>query len=70
VKEIACQLGYDDPFYFSRAFKAVSGFAPTDFRRLETVLRQRVAAGVLPERPARPADGFEQSPEHWRESLL
>lgn len=32
VKEIAAELGYDDPFYFSRVFKAVHGLAPTDYR--------------------------------------
>jgi AraC-like DNA-binding protein len=32
VKEIAGQLGYEDPFYFSRLFKSVSGVAPSDYR--------------------------------------
>jgi AraC-like DNA-binding protein len=32
VKEIAAQLGYEDPFYFSRVFKSVHGLAPSDFR--------------------------------------
>ena len=32
VKEIAADLGYDDPFYFSRVFKSVHGVAPSDFR--------------------------------------
>jgi AraC-like DNA-binding protein len=32
VKEIAADLGYDDPFYFSRLFKSVHGVAPTDYR--------------------------------------
>jgi AraC-like DNA-binding protein len=34
VKEIAAQLGYDDPFYFSRLFKQVNEVAPTDYRQL------------------------------------
>lgn len=34
VKEVAAQLGYEDPFYFSRVFKSVSGVAPTEYRRL------------------------------------
>jgi transcriptional regulator GlxA family with amidase domain len=33
VKEIGATLGYDDPFYFSRAFKAVNHFSPTEYRR-------------------------------------
>jgi len=33
VKEIAHQLGYDDPFYFSRAFKRATGRSPLAYRR-------------------------------------
>lgn len=33
VKEIATRLGYDDPLYFSRAFKTVMDLAPSDYRR-------------------------------------
>jgi AraC-like DNA-binding protein len=33
IKEIADQLGYDDPFYFSKLFKSVNGMAPTDYRK-------------------------------------
>jgi AraC-like DNA-binding protein len=32
VKDIAATLGYEDPFYFSRLFKAVNKMAPTDYR--------------------------------------
>ena len=32
VKEVAAELGYDDPFYFSRIFKSVNGLAPSDYR--------------------------------------
>jgi len=32
VKEIAAQLGFTDPFHFSRAFKAVHGIAPSRLR--------------------------------------
>jgi len=32
VKEIASELGYDDPFYFSRVFKSVNSMAPSDYR--------------------------------------
>lgn len=34
VKEIAADLGYDDPFYFSRVFKSVHGLAPSDYRQM------------------------------------
>ena len=33
VKEVAAVLGYDDPFYFSRAFKSVNDIAPSTYRR-------------------------------------
>jgi len=32
IKEIAIAVGYDDPFYFSRAFKTVYEMAPTQYR--------------------------------------
>jgi AraC-like DNA-binding protein len=32
VKEIARQIGYQDPFYFSRLFKSVHGIAPRAYR--------------------------------------
>jgi AraC family transcriptional regulator of arabinose operon len=32
VKEIASELGFDDPYYFSRLFKKIMGHSPTDFR--------------------------------------
>jgi AraC-like DNA-binding protein len=32
VKEIAAELGYDDPHYFSRQFRKVAGRPPSDFR--------------------------------------
>jgi transcriptional regulator GlxA family with amidase domain len=32
VKEIAAELGYDDPFYFSRVFKSVNRVAPSGYR--------------------------------------
>ena len=33
IKEIAYQLGYEDPTYFSRLFKKVVGLSPGDYRR-------------------------------------
>ena len=32
VKEVAAALGYDDPFYFSRVFKAVTDVPPSRYR--------------------------------------
>jgi AraC-like DNA-binding protein len=32
VKEVAALMGYDDPFYFSRLFKAVNGVPPREYR--------------------------------------
>ena len=32
VTEIAATVGYQDPFYFSRQFRAVSGCSPTEYR--------------------------------------
>jgi AraC-like DNA-binding protein len=34
VKQVAAELGFDDPFHFSRAFKTVFGLSPEAFRRL------------------------------------
>jgi AraC-like DNA-binding protein len=34
VKQVAAELGFDDPFHFSRAFKNLFGFSPEAFRRL------------------------------------
>ncbi len=34
VKQVAADLGFEDPFHFSRAFKNVIGLSPEAFRRL------------------------------------
>ena len=34
VKQVAAELGFADPFHFSRAFKSVFGLSPDAFRRL------------------------------------
>ncbi|MCC5840371.1 MAG: helix-turn-helix transcriptional regulator [Opitutales bacterium] len=33
VKQIAAELGYNSPFFFSRQFRSIVGESPTDFRR-------------------------------------
>jgi len=42
VKEVAGQMGYGDPFYFSRVFKATCGVAPSDYRVLPETERQDI----------------------------
>jgi AraC-like DNA-binding protein len=32
IKEVAAVLGFDDPYYFSRMYKKVRGFAPSKYR--------------------------------------
>jgi AraC family transcriptional regulator, arabinose operon regulatory protein len=34
VNEIAAEVGYDDPYYFTRCFRRVMGRAPRDYRRV------------------------------------
>jgi len=34
VKQVAAELGFDDPFHFSRTFKSVFGLSPQAFRRM------------------------------------
>ncbi|MFZ4599857.1 MAG: helix-turn-helix domain-containing protein [Terrimicrobiaceae bacterium] len=33
VKGVAVELGYDDPYYFSRCFRRVLGLSPTEYRK-------------------------------------
>lgn len=39
VKEIAYQLGFTDPAYFSRIFKSKTDFTPEEFRRKQTTFK-------------------------------
>jgi transcriptional regulator GlxA family with amidase domain len=32
VADIAHSVGYDDPFYFSRQFRAINGTSPSEYR--------------------------------------
>jgi AraC-like DNA-binding protein len=48
VKEIAADLGYDDPFYFSRVFKSIHGVAPSDYRQMMEQLKQTDTHGGMP----------------------
>jgi AraC-like DNA-binding protein len=34
IKQVAVELGFSDPFHFSRAFKSIFGLSPEAFRRL------------------------------------
>ncbi len=42
VKEVAVELGYDDPFYFSRVFKSFSTVAPLHYRNLSRASRKKI----------------------------
>ena len=33
IKEIADKIGYDDPYYFSRIFKKVTGKSPAEYKK-------------------------------------
>lgn len=33
MKEVACEAGFSDPLYFSRVFRAETGFTPTEFAK-------------------------------------
>jgi AraC-like DNA-binding protein len=48
VKEVAAVLGYDDPFYFSRTFKAVNRVSPSEYRFLPGERKAGLRAGTLP----------------------
>lgn len=60
VKEVAAALGYDDPFYFSRTFKAVNRVAPSEYRampeKLKDSIKCAVSFGVSPDPGDHPGD--------------
>jgi transcriptional regulator GlxA family with amidase domain len=56
VKEVAAELGYEDPFYFSRVFKSVNRLAPSDYR-----LARRASAGT--NRDGRQTFNFPRQPK-------
>jgi AraC-like DNA-binding protein len=65
VKEIAVDLGYKDPFYFSRVFKSVNLAAPTRYRaRQKAGLANELfpQASALPDRSGKISRTFESSP--------
>jgi AraC-like DNA-binding protein len=75
VKEVAAALGYDDPFYFSRVFKAVYHQAPTLYRQRSRDERG-VATNAPPGAPARVGSVFPRadlsplSPKHQQQATL
>jgi AraC family transcriptional regulator, arabinose operon regulatory protein len=36
IRELAAELGYDDPYHFSRVFKRVNGYSPRAYRKSES----------------------------------
>ncbi|MBQ3591189.1 MAG: helix-turn-helix transcriptional regulator, partial [Clostridia bacterium] len=36
ISHISSSVGYEDPLYFSRAFRRMFGLSPTDYRNLHT----------------------------------
>lgn len=44
-KEIALELGYEDPSYFVKFFKRQTGYLPTDFREIDMVTHCQTSIG-------------------------
>jgi transcriptional regulator GlxA family with amidase domain len=42
VKEIASELGYDDPFYFSKVFKSVNRVPPSGYRAAQREMADKI----------------------------
>jgi AraC-like DNA-binding protein len=57
VKEVAAALGYDDPFYFSRAFKSVNQVAPSEYRVMADKLKNTAKSAALPLPSSIPENG-------------
>jgi AraC-like DNA-binding protein len=62
VKEVAAALGYDDPFYFSRTFKAVNRVAPSEYRAMPEKVKDSIRNGALTQ-AAPPPEGDSAMPE-------
>ena len=54
VKEIASELGYDDPFYFSKVFKSVNRVPPSGYRAAQWEVADKT--GEDEENPIFPRD--------------
>lgn len=39
IQEISQELGYDDPFYFSRIFKQKMNYSPREYRRINAIIK-------------------------------
>jgi AraC-like DNA-binding protein len=48
VKEVAAELGYDDPFYFSRTFKAINRIAPSEYRMMPEGKKRTIKSAARP----------------------
>lgn len=47
IKEIAFDLGFEDPSYFVKLFKRSTGYLPSDFRELDNVVHCRIMPADL-----------------------
>jgi transcriptional regulator GlxA family with amidase domain len=71
VKEVASELGYDDPFYFSRVFKSVNRVAPSDYRAAQRSMAHQTGEGGGNQMfSGEPNAGISRRPQFARMSLL
>ena len=42
IQEISNSVGFEDPFYFSRAFKAIKGVSPRQFAARQAAKQEEV----------------------------
>jgi len=72
VMRVAEAVGYPDPFYFSRVFKATCGVAPSDYRRLPVAVRQRIrTCGLTAAAPFPPvADAVSRRSRRFTPSVM
>ena len=79
VREIGARLGYDDPFYFSRAFKAVHHLSPNKYRQKiiasngvnrENLAQPLTANQLLPRMVISKIDGLDICDKSFGKDLL
>jgi AraC-like DNA-binding protein len=58
VKEVASELGYDDPFYFSRVFKSINTVAPSEYRTMSKEWKEALKNTVPSPAPVATHTGY------------